>query len=198
MDRRAEQAVGWPHSCVLGVDEAGRGPWAGPVVAAAIYLPPDFDIDGLDDSKKLTHKQREAQFERLSGLSYGLGQASVVEIDALNILVATMLAMRRAVDAFSALATHELGHILVDGNRLPDWSYAATALVKGDGRSPCIAAASILAKVTRDRLMCALDREFSGYGWASNKGYGTKAHAAGLEKLGVTRHHRQSFAPVAR
>lgn len=194
MDRAAEHAVGWPGACVLGVDEAGRGPWAGPVVAAAVYLPEGFDIVGLDDSKKLTEKRRAALFDRVSALPHGIGQASVAEIDTLNILAATLLAMRRAVDNFPQMADF----VLVDGNRLPDWPYRSQALVKGDARCPSIAAASILAKVTRDRLMAALDLDFPGYGWAGNKGYGAKAHAEGLDRLGVTPHHRRSFAPVAK
>jgi len=191
-----ERAQGWPEACVFGVDEAGRGPWAGPVTAAAICLPPDFDL-GVDDSKKLTAKKRDTLFEALVTLPHGIGAASVDEIDTLNILQATFLAMTRAVDALA----ENIGipaHVLVDGNKLPDWPYAAQAVVGGDGRSPSIAAASILAKVTRDREMAALDAQFPGYGWASNKGYGAKAHQMGLEKLGVTPHHRRSYAPIAK
>ena len=194
LSRKAEQAVGWPKACVLGVDEAGRGAWAGPVVAAAIYLPPDFAVHGIFDSKQLTIKNREAAFARLCALPHGVGVASVAEIDAHNVLAATMLAMWRAVDKFPTTAAH----ILVDGNHLPDWPYAASALVKGDSKSPAIAAASILAKVTRDRLMTRLDGRFSGYGWHKNKGYGTQIHAEGLKKQGVTPHHRHSFAPIAK
>ena len=189
-----ERDYGWPEKPVFGVDEAGRGPWAGPVVAAAICLPAAFNLP-VDDSKKLSPKKRDALFEALNELPHGIGSASVEEIDALNILQATHLAMQRAVDALAA----RLGspqHVLVDGNRLPDWPYAATALVGGDGLSPSIAAASILAKVTRDRHMAALDAQFPGYGWASNKGYGAKAHIEGLDRLGVTPHHRRSYAPI--
>lgn len=194
MDFGPERQFGWPEKLVFGVDEAGRGPWAGPVVAAAICLPADFDL-GVDDSKKLTAKKRDALFEQLVALPHGLGAASVEEIDAMNILQATHLAMSRAVDALAA-ETGAPHHVLVDGNRLPDWPYTASALIGGDGLSPSIAAASILAKVTRDREMQRLDSVFPGYGWASNKGYGAKAHQAGLAELGVTPHHRRSYAPI--
>lgn len=196
MDFGPERACGWPEARIFGVDEAGRGPWAGPVTAAAICLPAGFDLP-VDDSKKLTAKRRDALFETLAALPHGLGEASVAEIDELNILRATHLAMRRAVDAL-AQASGRPDRVLVDGNRLPDWDYPADALVGGDARSPSIAAASILAKVTRDRQMAALDAAFPGYGWASNKGYGAKAHRDGLEKLGVTPHHRRSYAPIAK
>lgn len=194
MDFGPERAVGWPEKPVFGVDEAGRGPWAGPVVAAAICLPADFDL-GVDDSKKLTAKKREALFEKLIALPHGIGVSSVAEIDKLNILQATYLAMTRAVDALVAKigAPH---HVLVDGNRLPDWGYKASALVGGDGLSASIAAASILAKVTRDRDMQELDAQYPNYGWASNKGYGAPAHKEGLMRLGVTPHHRRSYAPI--
>lgn len=189
-----ERARGWPQARIFGVDEAGRGPWAGPVTAAAICLHVDFDL-GVDDSKKLTPRKRDALFERLVGLPHGLGSASVAEIDRLNILQATHLAMLRAVDALA----DQIGapqHILVDGNRLPHWQYQAEAIIGGDGKSASIAAASILAKVTRDRDMQALDAAYPGYGWASNKGYGAKAHRDGLDRLGVTPHHRRSYAPI--
>lgn len=196
MDFTLEKAHGWPSACIFGVDEAGRGPWAGPVTAAAICLPADFDLK-VDDSKKLSEKKRAALFDDLICVPHGIGAASVEEIDALNILQATFLAMRRAVDALAA----EIGapaHVLVDGNRPPDWPYAGHAVIGGDGLSPSIAAASILAKVTRDRDMAALDEQFPGYGWAANKGYGAKAHKEGLERLGVTPHHRKSYAPIAK
>ena len=189
-----ESARGWPTARVFGVDEAGRGPWAGPVTAATICLPADFDLP-VNDSKKLTEKKREVLFEQLIAMPHGIGAASVAEIDRLNILQATFLAMRRAVDALAA----DIGmpaHVLVDGNRLPDWPYQAEAIIGGDAAAPSIAAASILAKVTRDREMAALDAQYPGYGWASNKGYGAKAHLDGLEKLGVTQHHRRSYAPI--
>lgn len=197
MDFGLERAVGWPEKSVFGVDEAGRGPWAGPVVAAAICLPVDFDLTALpvNDSKKLSEKKREALFDRLQAFPHGIGAASVAEIDALNILQATHVAMIRAVDALAA----DIGmphHVLVDGNRLPGWGHKASALIGGDGLSASIAAASILAKVTRDRDMAALDADYPGYGWASNKGYGAAAHKEGLMRLGITPHHRRSYAPI--
>lgn len=178
---------------VAGVDEAGRGPWAGPVVAAAVVLDRGNVPQGLNDSKQLGEAARERLFGAIiASARHGVGQASVAEIDSLNIHWATMLAMERAVAALGVAPDH----VLVDGNRLPKWRHAATAIVKGDALSCSIAAASILAKVTRDRLMLALDAECPGYGWAANKGYGTALHARGLAALGVTLHHRRSFAPV--
>ena len=178
---------------VSGVDEAGRGPWAGPVVAAAVVLDRGQVPYGLNDSKQLSEAARERLFDAIiASARHGIGQASVAEIDSLNIHWATMLAMERAVAALGVAPDH----VLVDGNRLPKWRHAATAIVKGDALSCSIAAASILAKVTRDRLMVALDVEWPGYGWAANKGYGTATHARGLAELGVTPHHRRSFAPV--
>ncbi len=178
---------------VAGVDEAGRGPWAGPVVAAAVVLDRGAVPAGLNDSKQLRESARERLFGAIiASARHGIGTASVAEIDRLNIHWATMLAMERAVAALGVAPDH----VLVDGNRLPKWRHAATAIVKGDALSCSIAAASILAKVTRDRLMVALDAEWPGYGWAANKGYGTAVHARGLAELGVTPHHRRSFAPV--
>ena len=178
---------------VAGVDEAGRGPWAGPVVAAAVILDRAHVPPGLNDSKKLTEAARERLFAPIiTSARHGIGMASVVEIDSLNIHWATMLAMQRAVAALGLAADH----VLVDGNKLPRWNQSATAIVRGDGKSFSIAAASIIAKVTRDRLMLALDAECPGYGWARNKGYGTADHARGLAALGVTVHHRRSYAPV--
>ena len=178
---------------IAGVDEAGRGPWAGPVVAAAVILRGQVPA-GLDDSKKLSAKRREGLFHALhdSDCLIGVGQASVVEIDAINILQATYLAMTRAVDALGEAPAH----VLVDGNRLPKWRWPATAIVGGDGCEPAISAASIIAKVTRDRIMAELDAAHPGYGWATNQGYGVAAHADALNRLGATPHHRASFAPV--
>jgi len=186
-----EREQGWPNRPVCGVDEAGRGPWAGPVTAAAIILPAGFDL-GVDDSKKLTEKTRERLFEELVHLPHGIGFASVEEIDAMNILQATFLAMQRAVEALAP----NPAYVLVDGNHLPAWDYPSQAIIGGDGRSPTIAAASILAKVTRDRLMRQLHEAFPYYGWASNKGYGAKAHSKGLAQHGVSPHHRKSYAPI--
>jgi len=184
---------------IAGVDEAGRGPWAGPVVAGAAILNPDTLpqdlIDGLDDSKKLKAEKREALLVRLqaSDAVLGMGIASVAEIDELNILQATMLAMKRAVADLAVVPDYAL----IDGNRVPDGlACGAEAVVKGDGRSLSIAAASIVAKVSRDRMMAELDRQYPGYGWVSNAGYGTKAHQEGLAQLGVTPEHRKSFAPI--
>lgn len=185
---------------VVGVDEAGRGPWAGPVVAGAAILdrdllPEDLRL-GLDDSKKLKAAKREALLQRLieaDGVRLGLGIASVEEIDRLNILQATFLAMRRAVADLEITPDFAL----IDGNKIPpDLPCDAAAIVKGDGLSLSIAAASINAKVMRDRMMAELDAEFPGYGWASNAGYGTKQHQEALASLGVTAHHRKSYAPI--
>jgi len=185
---------------VCGVDEAGRGPWAGPVVAAAAILDPhrlsqDLARD-LDDSKKLKPAKREALLAQLlacDGVTLGVGQASVAEIDRLNILQATFLAMIRAVENLGLVPDFAL----IDGNRLPPGLVCpAAAIVKGDGRSLSIAAASIQAKVTRDRMMVELDRAHPGYGWANNAGYGTRQHQQALARLGVTEHHRKSFAPI--
>jgi len=179
---------------VCGVDEAGRGPWAGPVVAAAVILNPSDIPEGLNDSKKLTAKRREALFAELSRRAvFGVGQASVQEIDAINILSASLLAMERAVANLPETATHAL----IDGNRIPGGlDCDATAIVKGDARCLSIAAASIVAKVTRDRLMVALSQQFPGYGWERNAGYGVPEHQRGLKTLGVSPHHRRSFKPI--
>ena len=182
---------------IAGVDEAGRGPLAGPVVAAAVVLCPG-GIDGLDDSKKLSAKRR-AGLEALilARCTVGVGMASVEEIDRINILQATMLAMNRAVAALcQRTGGVEPAHVLVDGNRLPNWRYRAEAIIGGDASHPCISAASIIAKQYRDRIMIAADRDYPGYGWASNKGYGAAVHLAALRELGPTPLHRQSFAPV--
>ncbi len=178
---------------IAGVDEAGRGPLAGPVVAAAVILCPD-GIEGLDDSKKLTAKRRsELEALILTRCTVGIGMASVEEIDAINILQATFLAMTRAVEALPVSPSH----ILVDGNHLPRWRYSAEAVIGGDALHPCISAASIIAKEHRDRIMVAADSDYPGYGWASNKGYGSATHMAALREKGPTPLHRRSFAPVA-
>lgn len=177
-----------------GVDEAGRGPLAGDVVAAAVILDPDKPIEGLADSKTLTAKRREGLYDaiREHSLSWCIARASVAEIDQLNILQASLLAMCRAVDGLAIKPEH----VLVDGNRLPRWDYPAEAVIKGDGRVPTIGAASILAKVSRDREMLALDRQYPGYGFAGHKGYPTKAHLAALDTLGVSPVHRVSYGPI--
>ncbi|MEM1112419.1 MAG: ribonuclease HII [Pseudomonadota bacterium] len=179
---------------LAGVDEVGRGPLAGDVVAAAVILDPARPIEGLRDSKKLTQARREALAEEIRerALAWTVARASVSEIDRLNILQASLLAMKRAVEALSP----QPDYVLVDGNRLPRWSYAAELVVRGDDRVPAIAAASILAKVQRDSELCALDETYPGYGFAAHKGYPTAAHLEALQRLGVTPVHRRSFAPV--
>lgn len=178
---------------IIGVDEAGRGPLAGPVVAGAVILCAG-GINGLDDSKKLSAKKRGVlEAEIKATCRWAIGLASAQEIDEINILQATMLAMTRAVDALKVEPTH----ILVDGNRLPKWRYTGTAVIGGDAIHPCISAASIIAKEHRDRIMIAADGDYPGYGWASNKGYGAAVHMAAIKELGMTPLHRRSFAPVA-
>ena len=179
---------------IAGVDEAGRGPLAGPVVAATVILPDDHGIEGLDDSKKLSAKKRESlEAQILEKTNHSIALCNEAEIDSLNILWATMEAMKRAVDGL----VNTPDHILVDGNRLPDWPYQAEAVVGGDAIHPCISAASILAKEHRDRLMLAAAKQYPEYGWERNKGYGTAEHLAALRKYGPTPLHRKSFAPVA-
>jgi len=179
---------------VVGVDEAGRGPLAGPVVAAAVILNRRRVPKGIDDSKKLCAERRADLYGEIRlKAQVGVGIATVEEIDQLNILWATMLAMTRAVDALGI----EPGHVLVDGNTLPRWRYQARAVVDGDALCLSIAAASIVAKHERDAMMIAYDQEHPGYGWASNKGYGTPDHRDALTRLGPTPLHRRSFAPVA-
>jgi ribonuclease HII len=179
---------------VCGVDEAGRGPWAGPVVAAAVILDPARIPDGIDDSKRLTPARREALLADLTRHAViGIGRAEVAEIDALNILQASHLAMRRAILELRLRPAMAL----IDGNRAPSGlECPCRTVIGGDARCLSIAAASIVAKVTRDRIMVALSQQFPGYGWASNMGYGTKAHSDGLARLGVTPHHRRSFKPI--
>ena len=179
---------------VAGVDEVGRGPLAGPVVTAAVILDPENPISGLADSKVLSEKRREILFEEIQqkAIAWAIGRAEVEEIDEINILQATMLAMQRAVAGLSP----QPEHVLVDGNRCPALPCSAEAIIKGDGRVPAISAASIIAKVTRDREMVLLDRQYPGYGLAGHKGYPTKAHVAALQELGVTPIHRRSFSPV--
>ncbi len=179
---------------IAGVDEVGRGPLAGPVVTAAVVLPECFDLPGLTDSKKLTANKREILSDSIKkqALSWSLGQASVEEIDGLNILHATMLAMQRAV----ADLPMAIDKVLVDGNRAPEFGVPAEAIIGGDGIEPVISAASIIAKVSRDRLMEAYASDFPHYGFERNSGYPTKQHRDALIKFGVTPIHRRSFAPV--
>lgn len=184
----------WGPLGLAGVDEAGRGPLAGPVVAAAVMLDPARRIDGLRDSKKLSAAARErlAAVIRRESVAWCVAQASVEEIDALNILKATMLAMRRAVEGLG----HSPDEVWVDGNRCPNWSWRSQAVVKGDDQVAAIAAASILAKTARDRLMRGLHDEYPVYGFAQHMGYGTAAHLAALRAHGACPQHRRSFAPV--
>ena len=177
-----------------GVDEVGRGPLAGDVVTAAVILNPNKPIAGLNDSKKLSEKKREALFPIIQqqALCWSIARCSVEEIDQLNILQASLLAMKRAVETLSL----QPEHVWVDGNKIPSWHYQSEAVVKGDSRVPAIAAASILAKVTRDREMVAYDEQYPGYGLAGHKGYPTKVHMQALQQLGVTPIHRRSYAPV--
>lgn len=181
---------------IAGVDEAGRGPLAGPVVAAAVVLDPSRPIEGLADSKVLRAPQRERLAEQIEAraLGWSVAEADVDEIEQLNILHATLLAMRRAVLGLSPLPTH----VLVDGNRLPPLPMSARAVIGGDATVAAISAASILAKVARDRLCIALDARFPAYGFAQHKGYGTAQHLRALERHGACAEHRRSFAPVAR
>lgn len=180
---------------VAGVDEAGRGPLAGPVVAAAVILDELHPIQGLADSKKLSPVRREKLYHeiRAKALCCSIAEASVEEIDRLNILQATLLAMRRAVEGLRLKPVK----VLVDGNRLPVLDVLAEAIVKGDAKIPAISAASILAKVHRDRWCADYDREFPQYGFATHKGYGTAEHLAALNEHGACPQHRKSFAPVA-
>ncbi|MDC9604789.1 MULTISPECIES: ribonuclease HII [Xenorhabdus] len=181
---------------IAGVDEVGRGPLVGAVVTAAVILDPAKPIAGLMDSKKLTEKRREALYWEIKekALCWSLGRAEPEEIDQLNILHATMLAMQRAVEGLVLIPDY----VLIDGNRCPALAMPAQAIVKGDSLVAEISAASILAKVTRDREMAALDKQFPGYGFAKHKGYPTALHLEKLASLGATEHHRKSFAPVKR
>lgn len=178
---------------IAGIDEVGRGPWAGPVTACAVILDPNNIPDGLNDSKVLTAKRREQLFDLImDSAQVSCVHVEVAEIDLINILQATFRAMERAVSHLPIP-----NHILVDGNKLPpNLPSPATAVVKGDAKSVSIAAASIIAKVTRDRLMSDLSEAYPGYGWEKNAGYGTKMHQLGLLNHGVTPHHRRSFKPI--
>jgi ribonuclease HII len=193
----AEQApLDWsPSGLIAGVDEAGRGPLAGPVVAAAVFLDPRQPIDGLADSKRLTPRRREQLFDdiRARALCCSIALATVEEIDRLNILQATLLAMQRAVAGLRLPPAK----VLVDGNRLPQLPMLAEAVVGGDARVPAISAASILAKVHRDGWCAEVDAQWPQYGFAAHKGYGTAEHLSALRTHGACEHHRRSFAPVA-
>ncbi|MBT1450744.1 ribonuclease HII [Glaciecola sp. XM2] len=182
------------NALIAGVDEVGRGPLVGDVVTAAVILDLKHPIEGLQDSKKLSATKREFLTEQIKtyALAWSIGRASVEEIDSLNILHATMLAMKRAVDGLSVRPDH----ILVDGNRCPAWDYSSEAIVKGDALYPQIAAASIIAKVARDNEMLKLHNQHPEYGFDKHKGYPTAAHMAALQQYGALHEHRQSFKPV--
>ncbi len=200
-DFHIEQSVGKTY--VFGLDEAGRGPWCGPVVAACAYWP-DYNIPEtlakcIDDSKKLSAAKRESLYEQIiqSSCIFGIGQASAEEIDTLNILRATFLAMRRAIKQATQQFNILPDFALIDGNRLPnDWSIPTQCVIKGDHLSLSIATASILAKVTRDRILTDLSIQYPQYGWDRNAGYGTKEHIAAIEKYGITEYHRRTYAPI--
>ncbi|MDX1679429.1 MAG: ribonuclease HII [Akkermansiaceae bacterium] len=184
------------YARIAGIDEAGRGPLAGPVVAAAVILPKRFKCEGLNDSKKLSANKREQLYQRICGnpeVIWASGSCSCEEIDQLNILRATHLAMRRATEALHTAPDH----CLIDGLPVRDFPLPFHAEVKGDSKSLSIAAASIIAKVTRDRLMREIDQEFPAYGFARHQGYGTKEHLEALRTHGPCLHHRRSFQPVA-
>jgi ribonuclease HII len=196
MNKNLEFDFNVTGTLAAGVDEAGRGPLAGPVVAAAVILDPDNPVHGVTDSKALTEQQREELDEKIKthALAWAIGRAEVAEIDSINILQATLLAMQRAVEGL----TRSPDRVLVDGNRCPRLSYPSEAIIKGDAKVVAIGAASILAKVCRDRELVLLDAQYPGYGLAQHKGYPTKMHLQALETLGVTPVHRRSFGPDKR
>lgn len=201
-DFKLEQACG-ANAVVAGLDEAGRGPWCGPVVAGCVVWKkgcPESLASQINDSKKLTAKKREELFDKIiqSDCVWGIGEASAKEIDKINILQASFLAMYRAYQEIVQKGIHPT-HCLIDGNRLPkQWPVSAQAIIGGDGKSLSIAAASILAKVHRDRLMTKLGQQYPAYGWERNAGYGTKQHQKALQEQGITPYHRLSYAPIQR
>ena len=186
-----QEAINKGYHRVCGVDEAGRGPLAGPVCAAAVILPENTIIEGVNDSKKLSEKKRETLFEviKAEAVSYSIAYASVEEIESMNILNATMLAMKRAVEGLDVKADYAM----IDGNRLPDLCIDSECIIKGDAKSMSIACASILAKVSRDRLLYKYAEEYPMYGFDKHKGYGTKAHTAAIKEFGPCPYHRMSF-----
>lgn len=186
-----KEALAKGYKSVCGVDEAGRGPLAGPVCAAAVILPEGVIIDGVNDSKKLSEKKRESLFDviREQALSYSIAYATVDEIEEINILNATMLAMRRAIDGLDMKADYAM----IDGNKIPPLDIDAECIVKGDAKSMSIACASILAKVSRDRLLYKYAEEYPMYGFDKHKGYGTKVHREAILKYGPCPYHRKSF-----
>ena len=188
-----EEDFGWPNKLIAGVDEAGRGPWAGPVVSAAVVLnKKNIPID-LNDSKKISEKKRQSLYSSIYNSHFvGVGISSIEEIDNLNILQATFLSMKRALDNLDC----SVDAILVDGNLDPGFDYKTECIVNGDSISFSIAAASIIAKVTRDNLMSKIHKEFPNYNWKRNKGYGTKEHRNALDMYGPCKYHRKSFSPI--
>ena len=188
-----EEDFGWPNKLIAGVDEAGRGPWAGPVVSAAVVLnKKNIPID-LNDSKKISEKKRQSLYSSIYNSHFvGVGISSIEEIDNLNILQATFLSMKRALNNLDC----SVDAILVDGNIDPGFDYKTECIVKGDSISFSIAAASIIAKVTRDNLMSKIHKEFPNYNWKRNKGYGTKEHRNALDMYGPCKYHRKSFSPI--
>lgn len=195
MDYRFEkELIAQGYSVVCGIDEAGRGPLCGPVCAAACILPVDLEIEGLNDSKKISEKKRDQLYDIITekAIAYAVAFSTVEEIDSINILNATLLAMRRAVSSLSV----KPDFLLIDGNCSKGFDIPAKAVVKGDANVPSIAAASILAKVTRDRLCAELDKEYPEYGIAKHKGYGTKDHMAMIREHGISPIHRKSFIHI--
>jgi len=188
-----EEDFGWPNKLIAGIDEAGRGPWAGPVVSAAVVLnKKNIPID-LNDSKKISEKKRQSLYSSIYNSHFvGVGISSIEEIDNLNILQATFLSMKRALDNLDC----SVDAILVDGNLDPGFDYKTECIVNGDSISFSIAAASIIAKVTRDNLMSKIHKEFPNYNWKRNKGYGTKEHRNALDMYGPCKYHRKSFSPI--
>ena len=188
-----EEDFGWPNKLVAGVDEAGRGPWAGPVVSAAVVLNKKNIPSDLNDSKKISEKKRQSLYSSICNSHFvGVGISSIEEIDNLNILQATFLSMKRALDNLDC----SVDAILVDGNLDPGFDYKTECIVNGDSISFSIAAASIIAKVTRDNLMSKIHKEFPNYNWKRNKGYGTKEHRNALDMYGPCKYHRKSFSPI--
>ena len=192
-DSIIERGFGWPQKLVAGIDEAGRGPWAGPVVSAAVILNEKNIPDGLNDSKKISEKKRLSLYSSIYNFhSVGVGISSIEEIDRMNVLQATFLSMNRAVEDLNP----QPEYILVDGNLDPGLNFKTKCIIKGDSISISIAAASVIAKVTRDNLMLKLDKEFPNYNWKKNKGYGTAEHRNALELHGPCKYHRKSFSPI--
>ena len=192
-DNLNERDIGWPKKLIAGIDEAGRGPWAGPVVSAAVILNKKNIPHGLNDSKKLSEKKRLSLYSSIYNFHFvGVGISSIEEIDSMNVLQATFLSMKRAVEDLNP----QPEYILVDGNLDPGLNFKTKCIIKGDSISISIAAASVIAKVTRDNLMLKLDKEFPNYNWKKNKGYGTAEHRNALELHGPCKYHRKSFSPI--